>query len=190
MSGFLSRLIVLIALAMPLRAEIEFSGVLAMSGRTLFALTDTTTARSDWVALKGTFAGFVVSSYDKPTETLTLTRNDTSLRVPLKDDAKVKESRLELTGTISLGADEKFEVERVTMQFDQETIIPLKDGITYRITPTRRSDGTHLYSISIEQRNGENRVDRISAPSIATLPYQSFRLRVGEFEFSFTPKAP
>jgi hypothetical protein len=182
------RVVALLALAAAARAEIEFSGVLAMSGRTLFALTDTATARSDWVPLQGRFAEHVVSNYDQATETLTLTRQDSSLRVRLKDGAAVQPSRLELTGSISFGAGEKVEIERATLQFDQENVFPLKDGITYRITPVRRADGTLRYSISIEQRTSANRLDRLSAPSIVTLPHQSFAMRVGDFAFSFTPK--
>jgi hypothetical protein len=188
MRAFLTPLLALLALASAARAEIEFSGVLAMSGRTLFALTDTATARSDWVPLQGRFAEHVVSHYDRATETLTLTRQETSLQVRLKDDAKVQPARFELTGRISFGAGETVDIERATLVFDQENVFPLKDGITYRITPVRRADGTLRYSISIEQRTAANRIDRLSAPSIVTLPHQSFTLRVGDFAFSFTPK--
>src|SRR6187551_2782938 len=71
-----ARLIALFALAFSARAEIEFSGVLTMSGKTLFALTDTETARTDWVPLHGRFAKYDVSNYDQASETLTLTRPD------------------------------------------------------------------------------------------------------------------
>ena len=193
MNRFLLLLLALAALVSAGRAEIEFAGILAMPGKTLFALTDTTTARSDWVALKGAFAGFIITSYDQPTDTLTLTRDGASLRVRLKDDAKVKSARFELTGAISFWAGEKVEIERVTLLFDQENVFPLKDGIIYRITPTRLPDGTHRYNISIEKKsvvNGIDRVSRVSAPSVIVLPHQTFRLGVGEIGFSFTPKSP
>ena len=119
---------------------------------------------------------------------LTLTRQETSIRVRLKDGAAVQPARLELTGSISFGSGEKVAIERATLQFDQENVFPLKDGITYRITPVRRADGTLRYSISIEQRTAANRINRLSAPSIVTLPHQSFIMRVGEFSFSFAPK--
>ena len=170
------------------RADLEFTGILAMSGRTLFALHDTDAARSDWVPLRGTFAGYVVAAYDRPTETLTLTRDGASLRVRLKDDAKVKSARLELTGSISFGAGKKIEVERATLLFDQENVFPLAEGIVYRITPTRRPDGTHAYAIVIEQRGAGNQLDRLAAPTIITLPQHPFQIRAGEFGFAFTPR--
>jgi hypothetical protein len=47
-----------------------------------------------------------------------------------------------------------------------------------------------LYRIVIEQRGEGNRVDRLSAPGVITLPGQTFSLRVGEYGFAFTPKVP
>ena len=190
MSLFFSRLLALLLLATTTRAEIEFSGILAMPGKTLFALTDTATSRTDWVALKGSFAGFVVTNYDPSTDTLTLLRNGTATRVRLKDDAKVQSLRFELRATITFGSGEKVEIERATLLFDQENIFPLKDGVTYRITPARRPDGMLLYGIVIEERSAENRVDRLSAPNVVVPPNRSFSIRVGEFAFSFTPKSP
>ena len=190
MSRFSSRLLALLLLATAVRAQVEFSGILVMPGKTLFALTDTATTKTDWVTLKGSFAGFVVANYDPSTDTLTLMRNGTAPRVRLKDDAKVQSLRFELTGSITFGTGEKVEIERATLLFDQENVFPLKDGIIYRITPTRRPDGTLMYRIVIEQRIAENRIDRLSAPNVITLPNQPFSIRVGEFAFSFTPKSP
>jgi hypothetical protein len=185
-------LLLLVALICPIsaRAAPEFSGILAMPGQTLFALTDSATAQTEWVALRGRFGGYVVTAYDKSNDTLTLTRDGATLRLRLKDDAKVQASRLELTGSISFGVGEKVEIERATLQFDQENMFPLKDGIVYRITPSRRPDGNVLYRIVIEQRGEGNRMDRLSAPSVVTLPGKSFALRIGDYGFTFTPKAP
>jgi hypothetical protein len=193
MNLFLSALLTVALVATTARAAVEFSGILVMPGKTLFALTDTDTSKTAWVALNDSFAGFVVTSYEQPTDTLTLIRNDTATRVRLKDDAKIKSARFELTGTITFGAGEKIEIERATLLFDQENVFPLKDGVTYRITPTRRPDGTLRYGVVIEQRsieNGIDRVRRVSAPSVTTRVNQPFSLRVGEFGFTFIPKSP
>ncbi|MBI4626544.1 MAG: hypothetical protein HY736_25410 [Verrucomicrobia bacterium] len=190
MNRFPFTVFALLLLATAVRAQVEFSGILAMPGKTLFALTNTATSKTEWVALHDRFAGFVVTSYDRPTDTLTLLRNGTATRVRLKDDAKVQSLRFELTGTITFGTGEIIEIERATLLFDQENVFPLKDGIIYRITPTRRPDGTLMYRIVIEQQIAENRIDRLSAPTVITLPNQTFSIRIGEYGFSFTPKFP
>ena len=169
------------------RAEIEFAGILAMPGQTLFSLTDTTTSRTDWVALKGRFGDHVVADFEKATDTLVLTHGTATVRLSLKE-ARVKSSRLELTGSISFGAGEKISIERATLLFNQDNVFPLKDGITYRIKPTVRPDGTHRYDIAIEQRDAEGKADRISAPAIIALPAQPFSIRVGEYGFTFVPR--
>ncbi len=169
-------------------AEIEFVGVLVTSQRTLFALADTATGKTDWVARGEQFAGHTVQDYSAKDDTIVLTRNATELRVHLKDDAKVKAARFELTGSISFGAGETVAVERATLQFDKENVFPLKDGIIYRITPSRRDDGTVLYAISIERALTENKTERVSAPSVVTLPGSPFKIQIGDLGFAFTPR--
>src|SRR5688572_22676259 len=99
--------LVMLFFAAHLRAEIEFIGILATSQSTRFALRDTASGNTDWVTQGQVFAGFTVDAYNSKEETLLLRRGADELRVRLKDDAKIKSSRLELTGTITLGAAEK-----------------------------------------------------------------------------------
>lgn len=141
------------------------------------------------MTLGGTFSGYNIAGYDRATDTLTLIRKGKESRVRLKDDAKVRNARLELTGHITFGADSKFEIERATLLFDQENVFPLTDGIVYRITPKRLEDGNIHYDIAVEHTLSENKTERIAAPSIVTLPHQPFRLQVGELGFAFTPKS-
>ena len=171
-----------------LRADVEFVGILATSQTTRFALGDTNTGRTDWVERGQVFAGFTVISYEPKDETLLLRRDTQELRVRLKDDAKVKAARLELTGTITLGATDKVEIERATLQFDEENVFPLQDGSTYRITPTRLPDGTIRYRFSIERILSANKTERISSPAVTTLPGQPFSLQIGDLGFSFKPR--
>ena len=171
-----------------LRADLEFVGILATSQSTRFALADTSTGKSDWIERGQTFAGYTVVAYKPKDETLLLRREAQHLRVRLKDDAKVKASRLELTGTITFGATEKVEVERATLQFDEENVFPLKDGVIYRITPSRLPDGNHRYRFSIERVVAPNKTERISAPAVTTLPGQPFSLQIGDLGFSFSPR--
>jgi hypothetical protein len=171
-----------------LRAELEFIGILATSQTTRFAIADTSTGRSDWRERGQSFAGYIIVSYDPKEETLLLRRDAQELRIRLKDDAKVKAARLELTGTITFGAIEKVEVERATLQFDEENVFPLNDGITYRITPTRLPDGNHRYRFSIERVLAPNKTERVSSPAVTTLPGQPFSLQIGDLGFSFKPR--
>jgi hypothetical protein len=185
------RLIAGAAIAMfaaPVRAEIEFVGILVSSHGTRFALGDTATGKTEWLGKGETFTGHVVQSFDAKTETLVLTRDGTERRLRLKDEAKVKASRLELTGSITFGATEKVAVERATLLFDQENVFTLQNGLTYRIKPERRDDGTIGYEIVVERVVADNKTERIAAPRITTLPGRPFSIHVGELGFSFTPR--
>ena len=176
-------------LALPaVQAEIEFVGILATSQSSHFALGDTTTGKTEWVLPGAVFAGYTVISYERKNDTILLRRDGAELRVRLKDDAKVKPSRMELTGSISFGGDEKIEVERATLLFDQENVFPLPGGVTYRITPTRRPDGTIQYNAGIERVLAVNKTEKISSPAIVTLPGQQFSMRIDDLGFSFKPR--
>ena len=174
--------------AIGVRAEIEFVGVLAMSQSRQFALTDTATGRTDWVVRGGMFGGYTLVSYDPKDDTLVLSRDGAELRLRLKDDARIKSSRLELTGSISFGNAKQIEVERATLHLDQENVFPLPEGITYRITPTRQPDGTILYRAEIERVLAPNKTERLSSPAIVTLPGQQFSMRIDDLGFSFKPR--
>jgi hypothetical protein len=171
-----------------LRAEIEFVGILVTSQSTRFALTDTSIGKTDWVGAGQKFSGYTVGAYDRKEDVLTLTRDGADLRVRLKDDARIQAARFELTGSITFGADEKIEVERATLLFDQENVFPLRDGITYRITPTRDDSGNIRYAIAVERILADNKKERLSAPTITTLPGHPFKIQVGELGFAFLPR--
>ena len=176
--------------ALPLHAEIEFVGVLKTSDKTLIALTDTTTTKTEWIGIGQTFAGHTLKAHHVSPDAVTLVKGGAELRVPLKDDAKIKAARLELAGTIAMGLGERIQISRVTLLYDQENVFPLKDGLTYRITPQRRPDGTILFRASIERRVSENTRETLSAPAVVTLAGTPFRIQVGELQFAFTPLGP
>jgi hypothetical protein len=173
---------------LPARADLEFVGILITSQSARFALSETTTGKTDWVTRGGKFDGYTIASYDAKEDTLTLTRDGAELRVRLKSDARIKSGRFELTGTITFGATEKIEVERATLLFDQENVFPLKDGMTYRITPTRDDSGNIRYAIAVERILGENKKEKLAAPTITALPGHPFKIQVGELGFAFTPR--
>src|SRR5262249_11398020 len=93
----ISRLALLV-LSTAARAEIELSGVLLTPPRSSFALTEEPGRPATWRALGEKFAGYSLESFDAKSDTLTLKKNGESLRVRLKDDAKVKNTRVEIAG--------------------------------------------------------------------------------------------
>lgn len=174
------------------RADIEFVGVLSLSQFTRFALGDTAAGTTTWVVRGETFAGYKVGDYDAKADTLVLTRDGTELRLRLKD-AKVKPGRLELTGEIVFGANQKADVERVSLVYDQENVFPLHDGLTYRITPTRNDDGSINYAIVAERTetadSGTKTTRKLSAPRVTAWAGQRFSVRFAEdLGFTFTPR--
>lgn len=176
-------------LASPIsRAEIEFVGILATSQSRHFALADTTTGRTDWVTQGNTFSGYTIVAYEPKDDTILLRRDGAELRLRLKDDAKVKAARLELTGAITFGATDRIEIDRATLQFDQENVFPAQNGVTYRITPTRLPDGTIRYRAEIERVLAPNKIERVSSPAVVTLPGQQFSMRIDDLGFSFKPR--
>lgn len=170
------------------RADLQFVGILATRETTRFALLDTSTGRTDWKTAHTQFAGYTITSFDAKTDTLTLTRDGADLKLRLIDDAKIKDSRLELSGAITLGVgDEKLEVLRATLLYDQENLFPLKDGTVYKIKPTREPDNVIRYAVEIEKTTG-TRTERVSAPQIRTRAGQPFKISVGDYTFDFTPR--
>lgn len=189
MTRSLAGALAFLSLAGLARAAIEFTGVLGTREKTLFVLTDTVTQKTAWLVLNGSFAGHMLTAYDAKEDVITLTKGGTETRVRLKD-AHIKAARLELTGTIRFGTGEKLEIVRAALRFDQENVFPLKDGLTYRITPKRLPDGTIHFALAIEQDLPDGRSHTMSAPKVLVLPDREFALQIGDFAFSFTPKAP
>lgn len=170
-------------------AEIRFVGVLGTREKTLFVLTDTTTQKTAWHVLNESFAGHTLTAYDAKEDVLTLAKAGAETRVRLKD-AKIKNARLELTGAIRFGSGEKLEIVRAALRFEQENVFPLKDGLTYRITPKRLADGTIHFAFAIEKTGADGQTNRVSAPQFITRPGNEFAFEIGDIAFAFTPKVP
>ncbi|HUR60558.1 MAG TPA: hypothetical protein VM029_22750 [Opitutaceae bacterium] len=176
--------------AVRLHAEIEFVGLVAMPHKTMFALSEGGSAKTDWVDVGQKFSGYTLQRYDAATDTLTLVKDGVELHVRLRDDAKIKSARLELNGTITLGGGEQVDVTRATLLFDEENVFALKDGTIYRITPQRLPNGHIVYRITVDRTLAPDKTERLSSPKITTLPGQPFALRMGEVGFAFSPRGP
>lgn len=170
------------------RAEIEFIGVLIMPERTSFVLTDDSTKPGTWRSLGQEFAGFTLEAYDAKADTLTLVaKGKEPLRLRLRE-AKVKSAGLEIAGTLTLGQNEKVEITRATLLFEQENIFPLKEGLLCRITPKRFPDGNLEYQAVFERIGPDGKIERLAAPRVMVLPASPFSIHIGDIELSFSPK--
>jgi hypothetical protein len=68
-------------------------------------------------------------------------------------------------------------------------VFTLKEGITYRITPTRLPDGTIRYAITIDRILSETKSETVEAPGIIARPGQRFSMKLADdFGFTFTPR--
>ena len=178
------------AAAACVRADIEFIGLLVDSRSSHFALGETATGKTTWVGTGEVFAGWKVVSYDPKGDTLLLAKAGADLRVRLKDDAKIKAARLELTGEISFGSGAPLTISRATLLLGQENVLPLGKDMIYRITPTRLADGNLGFAIIIESREADGTMKQVAATRVMTLPGRHFSIKVGDYEFSFNPKPP
>jgi hypothetical protein len=170
------------------RADVEFVGVLITPQKSLFALSDTTSGRTDWLTVGKSFAGYEVTSFDPASDTLVLRAAGAEKRVRLKDDAKIKSARLEIVGTVTVGMGETTDVVRATLLFDQENTFPLQEGVTCRITPHRQPDGNILYRASFDRVLSDKSTARIAMPAIIALPGHPFSIKVGDLGFAFSPR--
>lgn len=78
---------------------VEFAGVAMMPGRTILLLKDAATGTSQWVQTGQTVAGYKLMSFDPQTETVAVTQNGETFRLPLKV-AKVNASDPEALRTM------------------------------------------------------------------------------------------
>ncbi|MES2694712.1 MAG: hypothetical protein V4773_14655 [Verrucomicrobiota bacterium] len=169
------------------RAELRFVGILSTRDSTRFALTDTVSGKTSWITSQENFAGYKVAAFDAQADTLTLIRQGQELKLHLIDAKVQPGGHLELSGTITFGQEQKMEIVRATLRYDEENVFPLKDGIVYKITPRRLDDGTIRYAIAIQRGTGET-AELISAPTVTAFADKPFSLAVGDYGFAFSPR--
>ena len=172
-----------------LSAEVEFAGILSTKEKTLFYLVDRTGGtNSGWIGLQQNFAGYKLAGYDAKSDRLTLTREGEKKEVRL-NEGKVQPGSIEISGEVTLGAGETEEVVRATMVFDRENVFPMKNGVLVRITPTRMPDGNIRYDMFFDKPDAAGKLQRLSAPSIISLPGYPFGIQIGDGKKSGDPKS-
>jgi hypothetical protein len=98
----------------------------------------------------------------------------------------VKDGKSTIGGTIQF-FNEKVTGIRATLFFGEESVFPLRDGVTLRIKPESRPDGNILYRTKLVTTGKDGVEQTLSAPSVVAIPGRPFGIQVGEFGFSFTP---
>jgi hypothetical protein len=187
-------LVFLGAILAPLRAEVEFTGLLALKDDALFQLADRATGTSSgWISLKGTFAGYTLTAYDPKEDAVTLTKDGATTKLRL-NAPKVQAARLEIRGTINLTAGEKVEFERATLAFDEDNAFPLKNGVVLHLTPRRMPDGNLFFQASFTRPKPDGTLETLNAMGVVAQPGKAFSIQIGSRTtpennpgFSFTP---
>lgn len=185
----LAALAPLLLLALPLKADIEFTGYFVAGGKTSIALSDTTTNTSAWLAVGARFEDYTLSAYDPQAESITLTRDAETTTIRLKQDGKVKEGRFVVSGTYRIGTGPAVQVTRATLVIGAENVLPLAADVVLRITPEITPDGNMRYKNIFERRGADGRPTVLSAPTVLARPQQAFSVRVDGYEYAFDPKA-
>ena len=155
----------------------------------MFALSEGQDQPVTWRALGQDFTGYKLAAFDAKADTLVLTRDGATLRVHLKDDAKVKSARMEVAGALTFGGDETLQINRAMLVFGQENVFPLTEGLVCRITPTRLPDGNIRYRAAFERTGADVKPETVALPTVVTLPEGSFNVQVGDIGFGFKPKS-
>jgi hypothetical protein len=180
----------------PLRAEVEFTGILVTPASSLFALADRAAGTtSGWIGLQQTFGGYTVTAYDPKTDVLTLAKDGVKTELRL-NAAKVQPAKLEIRGTINLTAGEKIEFERATLAFDEDNAFPLKNGVVLHLTPRRMPDGNLFFQASFTRPKPDGNLETLNAMGVVAQPGKAFSIQIGSRDtpennlgFSFTPTA-
>ena len=170
-----------------LRAELQFSGFFQTPKESLYSLSDTeNNVSSGWLKIGQSFRGYTVVSFDREREVITLKKAEQSLELHLRE-SKVKDGKMTISGIITLGLGEQLGGVRASIFLGEETVFPLKDGVTLHLTAKRLPDGNMLFRsrFVLRQKDGTEKIE--SAPTVTTRPGQPFAVRVGELGYQFTP---
>ena len=179
-------LTILLLCSLSVRAEIELSGIFITSKEAPFALTDTEGHHSSgWLKLGESFAGYTLLSFDREHDTITLSRNEQMLKIPLRKP-KVKEGKAKVTGTLKF-RNESIEGARASLFFGEEASFPLKKGITFRIKPEQLSDGNILYHSKFVGIREDGAEQILCDLSVVAIPGEPFGIQMGDYGYSLKP---
>lgn len=183
----MKRLVSLLLLgAVALRADVEFSGFFSVARETYFSLSDPTTRRSSgWLKLGDTFGDSTLVAFDRERESLTLKQGDRVRVIPLRI-AKVKDGHSVIRGTLRLSGETIADVQ-ASLFPGEESVFPVKPGLTFRLQADPLPDGTVRYRSKFVATGADGREEVLAAPSVIARAGKPFAIQVGDYGFSFTP---
>jgi hypothetical protein len=141
---------------------------------------------SGWFRIGQSFRGYTLKSFDKNREIITVQKDGLDLEIRLKE-SKIKDGKITIEGTVSIGNNQKIEGIRVSLFIGEESIIQFSESTRLAITPTRLANGNMKYSAKfITTTEGKEVI--LAAPALVTLPSSPFSVSVGEYGYSFDPQ--
>lgn len=169
-----------------LRAEMQFSGFFVTSQDARYSLTDTTDGRSSgWLRVGQSFRDHRIVSFDAEQEVITLEHAGQALDLPLRT-ARIKAGKSTVSGQIFFPGGQ-LEGVYASLFLGEETVFPLRDGITLQLQPEGRPDGSVLYRSRFVLRQPDGTDHVITAPALIARPGSSFSVQLGEVGFTFKP---
>jgi hypothetical protein len=170
-----------------LHAEIEFSGFLTGPGLALYSLTDTADGvSSGWLRPGATFRDCTIDRFDSARGVLVVRRAKEEVELKLRD-AKTGQGRLIVLGQVRLPSETRLDGVRATLVMDQDNVLPLREGVTLHLRPSRMADGNMMYRSHFVVRQADGSEKTVMAPAVVGRPGQPFTMNVGELGYSFTP---
>lgn len=120
-------LILLVAVAHSLSAEIEFAGVFYLGEQGNFSLIDSETdRRSGWLQIGQSFQGYKIASYDRTAEVLRLVSSEDQLDLTLRPSV-VKSERITIRGKITIGDQKEIEIDNALVVLGEEAKFPIDE---------------------------------------------------------------
>lgn len=169
--------------------------------------------RAEWLALGESIEGYTLASFDHPTETLTLTKGETVLRIamdigvigtgttvtPADRKQQDRERMLRMKPALEAGRpirgdvvtimDGKAASQSVEFVIGKKTVLEGGEGKSFEVTPDLNADGSVSYKIDMINRTTEGATTRILRNSIrvVTTPWGSFNVMGADHGFGFAP---
>lgn len=152
-------LILLIAIAPPLSAKIEFAGVFYLGNEGNFSLIDSDAGESSgWLREGQSFQGYKIESYDRIKEVLHLVSSDEHLDLKLRP-AVVQAERIILRGNLKIGADKEVAIDNAVIVVGEETRFPIDDQSWMKLTVERTERSLPPGAVAPDVIQGEAQVD-------------------------------
>lgn len=187
MKKTISTLILSLALAAALAAEIEFTGVFYLGDKGHFSLVESDTGtKSRWLQIGNTFQGYRVESYDRDKGVLEIAASAQRLFLSLRPSV-IQEAKVTIQGKLQVAAEREIEIKNAVLVLGEESRFPIDDKTWVRVRVVKADGGNFRYEIHFEEKDEDDQVVLLSAPTVIAAPNQSFSVQAGNNSFSYEP---